>query len=210
MAATVREAVRELLEHTMATMDTLLAASDHEVANIPRRPGARESWPRRARRTRANKPSGACAHWRRRCWISAAGCPTAAFRSSTMDCFPRGVHRAYFKSLYLNGLDDRMIAEIAPRAADRPSDLTLCSVWYLGGAVAELKPQIQYSCRSAQPCRGTRGDGSGEAHQHYALHRRCEDRAQNLAITRGAITRRASPRGCNASLPRECAPARSS
>src|ERR687892_1098795 len=32
MAATVQEAVRELLEQTMATMDTLLAASDEELA----------------------------------------------------------------------------------------------------------------------------------------------------------------------------------
>jgi FAD/FMN-containing dehydrogenase len=52
--------------------------------------------------------------------------------------FPKGVHRAYFKSLYLGQLDDRMIDEIAPRATDRPSDLTLCSVWYLGGAVARV------------------------------------------------------------------------
>jgi hypothetical protein len=32
MAATVREAIRELLEQTMATMDTLVAASDEELA----------------------------------------------------------------------------------------------------------------------------------------------------------------------------------
>jgi len=32
MAATVREALRELLEQTMATMDTLVAASDEELA----------------------------------------------------------------------------------------------------------------------------------------------------------------------------------
>ena len=31
-----------------------------------------------------------------------------------------------------------MIDEIAPRAADRPSDLTLCSVWYMGGATSRL------------------------------------------------------------------------
>ena len=31
MAATVREAVRELLEQTLQTMDTLLKASDHEL-----------------------------------------------------------------------------------------------------------------------------------------------------------------------------------
>ena len=52
--------------------------------------------------------------------------------------FPKGVHRAYFKSVYLNGLDDAMIDEIAPRAADRPSDLTLCSVWYMGGATSRV------------------------------------------------------------------------
>ena len=52
--------------------------------------------------------------------------------------FPKGVHRAYFKSVYLNGLDDAMIDEIAPRSADRPSDLTLCSVWYMGAATARV------------------------------------------------------------------------
>jgi FAD/FMN-containing dehydrogenase len=52
--------------------------------------------------------------------------------------FPKGVHRAYFKSVYLNGLSDAMIDAIAPRAAERPSDLTLCSVWHMGGAVARV------------------------------------------------------------------------
>ena len=52
--------------------------------------------------------------------------------------FPKGVHRAYFKSVYLNGLDDAAIDMIAPRCADRPSDLSLCSVWYLGGAVSRV------------------------------------------------------------------------
>jgi len=52
--------------------------------------------------------------------------------------FPKGAHRAYFKSLYLNRLDDGMIDEITRRATDCPSDLTLCSVWYLGGAVARV------------------------------------------------------------------------
>jgi hypothetical protein len=37
--------------------------------------------------------------------------------------FPKGVHRGYFKSIYLGELDDAIIDEIAPRAADRPSDL---------------------------------------------------------------------------------------
>jgi FAD/FMN-containing dehydrogenase len=52
--------------------------------------------------------------------------------------FPKGVHRAYFKSVYLNGFDNAMIDEIATRATDRPSDLTLCSVWYMKGAVSRV------------------------------------------------------------------------
>ncbi len=52
--------------------------------------------------------------------------------------FPKGVHRAYFKSVYLNGFDDAMIDEIAARATDRPSDMTLCSVWYMRGAVSRV------------------------------------------------------------------------
>ena len=52
--------------------------------------------------------------------------------------FPKGVHRAYFKSVYLNGFDDAIIDEIVPLATDRPSDLTLCSVWYMKGAVSRV------------------------------------------------------------------------
>jgi len=52
--------------------------------------------------------------------------------------FPKGVHHAYFKSVYLNGFDDAMIDEIAPHATDRPSDLTLCSVWYMGAATSRV------------------------------------------------------------------------
>jgi FAD/FMN-containing dehydrogenase len=52
--------------------------------------------------------------------------------------FPKGVHRAYFKSLYIKELDDAAIAEIAPRSANRPSDRSLCSVWYMGGAIGRV------------------------------------------------------------------------
>ncbi len=52
--------------------------------------------------------------------------------------FPKGVHRAYFKSVYLNGFDDGMIDEIAGRSAGCPSDLTLFSVWYMGAATARV------------------------------------------------------------------------
>ena len=52
--------------------------------------------------------------------------------------FPKGVHRAYFKSVYLGDFEDGLIDELAPRMADRPSDLTLCSVWYLGAATSRV------------------------------------------------------------------------
>ena len=52
--------------------------------------------------------------------------------------FPKGANRAYFKSLYMDSLDDAAIDEIAPRSANRPSDRSLCSVWYMGGAVGRV------------------------------------------------------------------------
>ena len=52
--------------------------------------------------------------------------------------FPKGVHHAYFKSVYLGEFEDAIIDEIAPRMADRPSDLTLCSVWYMGAATSRV------------------------------------------------------------------------
>lgn len=51
---------------------------------------------------------------------------------------PRGVYRAYYKSLLLNGLDDATIDAIASRAVQRPSASSLCSVWDLGGAVGRV------------------------------------------------------------------------
>jgi FAD/FMN-containing dehydrogenase len=65
--------------------------------------------------------------------------------------FPKGVHRAYFKSLYMNTLEDAAIDEIAPRAADRPSNLSLCSVWFMGGAVGRVpKEETAFGDRSAR------------------------------------------------------------
>lgn len=52
--------------------------------------------------------------------------------------FPKGAHRAYFKSLYMDRLEDVAIDEIAPRCANRPSDRSLCSVWYMGAAVGRV------------------------------------------------------------------------
>ncbi|WP_290637093.1 FAD-binding oxidoreductase [Aquisalimonas sp.] len=51
---------------------------------------------------------------------------------------PRGVYRAYYKSLLLNELDDSAIDSITARAQERPSPTSLCSVWDLGGAVKRI------------------------------------------------------------------------
>jgi FAD/FMN-containing dehydrogenase len=52
--------------------------------------------------------------------------------------FPKGAHRAYFKSLYMDRLEDAAIGEIAQRATDRPSDRSLVSVWYMGAATGRV------------------------------------------------------------------------
>ncbi len=51
---------------------------------------------------------------------------------------PKGVYRAYYKSLLLNDLDDTTVDAIAARAVERPSATSLCSVWDLGGAVGRV------------------------------------------------------------------------
>jgi len=61
-----------------------------------------------------------------------------AVQSSYDALFPKGALRSYFKSLYFNDLTDALIDEIAPRAAAAPSTRTLCSVWYMGGAIARV------------------------------------------------------------------------
>ncbi len=54
--------------------------------------------------------------------------------------FPKGRDRCYWKSTYLKGLDDGVIAEITAGLAHRPSEMTFASIWKFGGAVARLAP----------------------------------------------------------------------
>jgi FAD/FMN-containing dehydrogenase len=51
--------------------------------------------------------------------------------------FPPG-RRYYWKSLYLDALDDPLIDEIVNLAADRPSSETLFGLRHLGGAIAQV------------------------------------------------------------------------
>jgi FAD/FMN-containing dehydrogenase len=45
---------------------------------------------------------------------------------------------AYWKSLYLHGLDDGLIDDLVGRARDLPSEQCLVAIWQLGGAMARV------------------------------------------------------------------------
>jgi len=64
--------------------------------------------------------------------------PYCAIQSLYDSLFPKGRDRSYFKSMYLNGLDDTIIAHIVAHWASRPSALSLTSVWHFGGAVQRV------------------------------------------------------------------------
>ena len=51
--------------------------------------------------------------------------------------YPNGFHY-YWKSLYLNGLDDPVIDRVAAWAAKRPSPLSTVDIWHMGGALSRL------------------------------------------------------------------------
>jgi FAD/FMN-containing dehydrogenase len=52
--------------------------------------------------------------------------------------FPKGRDRCYWKSTYLSGLDDGVIADITRRMAERPSEMTFASIWKFGGQVQRV------------------------------------------------------------------------
>jgi len=54
------------------------------------------------------------------------------------EMIPWGAHRVYFKSLFLNTLDNDLIDMVSARGTARPTDATLFSVWRIGGAVARV------------------------------------------------------------------------
>lgn len=57
---------------------------------------------------------------------------------------------AYWKSIYLRGLDDTLIDDLVARARTAPTDQCLVVLWHLGGAVARLSAeQTAFGKRSA-------------------------------------------------------------
>lgn len=63
--------------------------------------------------------------------------------------FPAGELLYYWKSLFLDRMDDEVVAEITRRMAERPSPLTMLSVWALGGALARPAEDTAVTDRSA-------------------------------------------------------------
>jgi FAD/FMN-containing dehydrogenase len=53
--------------------------------------------------------------------------------------FERGERRNYWKSIYLERLDDDVLDFVIERAVDRPDPWTLVATWHLGGAAAEVE-----------------------------------------------------------------------
>ena len=54
--------------------------------------------------------------------------------------FVKGERRNYWKSLYLDRIDDHGIERILARAHDRPDPWSLIALWHLGGAVNRVDP----------------------------------------------------------------------
>ncbi len=76
--------------------------------------------------------------------------PFTAVQSGFDPLFPRDTLQAYWKSEYLDELDDAAIDLIAAKAKDRLAPLTLVNTFHMGGAIANVDPEATaFSARSA-------------------------------------------------------------
>ena len=67
--------------------------------------------------------------------------PFTAVQQGFDPLFPRDTLRAYWKSQYLEEFSDAAIDVYAERALDRPAPLTLCNMFHMGGAIADVDPE---------------------------------------------------------------------
>jgi FAD/FMN-containing dehydrogenase len=75
--------------------------------------------------------------------------PYTALQSGFDWAFPKG-WLYYWKSLYLNALDDDAITEIIHLAAERPSPQSLIALWHHGGAMTHVGPaETAFGSRAA-------------------------------------------------------------
>ena len=66
--------------------------------------------------------------------------PYRTIQSLYDSLFPKGRDRCYWKSLYLNRLDETVLADILTWLERRPSEMTYASIWHFGGAVSRVAP----------------------------------------------------------------------
>ncbi len=55
--------------------------------------------------------------------------------------FPKGEQLYYFKSKYLNALDDKTIDAILPKAIAPPQTMILIAIWHIGGAMSRISDE---------------------------------------------------------------------
>jgi FAD/FMN-containing dehydrogenase len=67
--------------------------------------------------------------------------PFSAVQQGFDPLFPRNVLRAYWKSQYLDRLDDEALDLVAAKALDRPAPLTMVNLFHMGGAIADVDPE---------------------------------------------------------------------
>ncbi|MCE3554827.1 FAD-binding oxidoreductase [Pseudonocardia sp. RS11V-5] len=77
--------------------------------------------------------------------------PYAVVQSSFDGLFPRGGHRAYWKSQYLDELTDDAIDALARLSQDRPAPLTLVNTFRIGGAVHAVDPEATAFAERTSP-----------------------------------------------------------
>jgi FAD/FMN-containing dehydrogenase len=67
--------------------------------------------------------------------------PYAALQTAFDPLFAKGERQNYWKSLYLDVLDDKAIGNIVDRARNRPDPWSLIALWHLGGAMNRVAPE---------------------------------------------------------------------
>jgi FAD/FMN-containing dehydrogenase len=84
-------------------------------------------------------------------FLDLSGRPTYLESQCAFDpFFPNGLHY-YWKSIYMDSVEDDVLAPILARAAERPSPQTLIALRHLGGAIARVpEGATAYGHRSAE------------------------------------------------------------
>lgn len=77
--------------------------------------------------------------------------PFAAVNSSFDAFFPMGTYQSYWKAQNLDLLPDELLTVVAEKADSRPSPVTLCALFHMGGAINRVdETDTAYGERSAE------------------------------------------------------------